>query len=408
MQVLILDDKKVDLETMVDAAEALGLDVRSTQDPGTFREAAGAGEHDLQIVDHKLDLPVDVPGAGDGPGIVALSAAMASNVPTVMLTNFTPDCEAHLAKYDPRLITTVVPKPALRTVAEWRAQLEPAIEEVTSRPAPDRGELLGVSLAENPTPFFDLQPNALKALDEDSRDDLESAAGLGLHSAMQPIWAACDDDWLLLQRSEDTVLVVDRGHDNRLVSDEAMAASEADRGSVALLIGRPTMLEETASLIDCAPGMHNDWRRYPYVRLIVGSDEREFHLDTGSNTSFMSLDYLKARLGLRPRRTKVSIVEVPDGRAASQFEIPVDVDMHVSGASGGNIQVSLQVRAVRKWSRGSMLNPPCAGQLCPDSEHGQCGRRLGLMGRDLLYAFEHGLWQFDPSTGRFHAESPPH
>jgi hypothetical protein len=112
MNALVFDDStKLDLPLMTGAAESLGLHVKSTASLPQFLELSEAGDYDINIVDFKSN---QVPPGGclrDGTDVVALSAAQTRNVPSVLFTNFRPDCESRLAQHDPRLLATVVSKP---------------------------------------------------------------------------------------------------------------------------------------------------------------------------------------------------------------------------------------------------------------------------------------------------------
>src|SRR5205823_884407 len=132
----------------------------------------------------------------------------------------------------------------------------------------------------------------LHALTEEERDALEVQATLELHDKLIDIWDATDADWVKLQRFRDTVLVADRGLDADLPSIEDVWDSEVELDSGALIVGRPVVIEEMASPgpVVCTPRGHKDWRRYAYVRLIIGRYDREFHLDTGSPQSYISRD----------------------------------------------------------------------------------------------------------------------
>jgi hypothetical protein len=404
MQVLILDDaENTDLVAMTEAASALGYEVDCTADPGGFRDAARTRRHQFQIVDYAIPSAQETIGLRDGPDIVALNAAEFINLPTVFLTNYPPDCEGRLAECDPRIVATVVEKPASTAPEAWCRALDGAINVLSSRPEYDHTELLGVPLAALESEFFRRTPAELQALGEETRDELETQVSLELHNHLLPMWEACLEDWVMLQRVDDSILVVDRGSDDTLPSIDAVRALEAERDSVALVMGRPTVLEEGPALVHCTPPQ-KDWRRYPFVQLIVGADQRGFHLDTGNPESFISHEFLKRCVTvptLSPKRTIVSDLR---GNIDSQAQIPVDVDLHVSG-SRGNVALSLRLQAVKNWRAARLLNPSCSGQRCPQSSEGQCGRRLGLMGRDMLYAFDRGVWQFDPRTGQFFAVS---
>jgi hypothetical protein len=404
MQVLIFDDAEhTDLVAMAQAANALGYEVDCTADPGGFRDAARTRRHRLQIVDYAIPKAPDTIGLRDGPDLVALNAAEFINLPTVFLTNYPPDCEGRLAECDPRLVATVVEKPASTDPEAWCQTLDRAINVLSSCPEYDHTQLLGVPLAALESEFFKLSPAELQAFDEEARDELETQVSIELHNHLQSVWEACAEDWVMLQRVDESILVVDRGDDDKLPSIDAVRALEAERDSVALIMGRPTVLEEGPALVHCTPPQ-KDWRRYPFVRLIVGNGQRDFHLDTGNPESYISHEFLKRFVTVPTLTHKRTIVTDLNGNQDAQAQIPVDVELHVSG-SRGNVALSLRLQAVKNWRAARLLNPSCSGQRCPQSSEGQCGRRLGLMGRDMLYAFDHGVWQFDPRTGQFYAVS---
>ncbi|MGH9640859.1 MAG: hypothetical protein ACRD3Q_00390, partial [Terriglobales bacterium] len=153
----------------------------------------------------------------------------------------------------------------------------------------------------------------------------------------------------------------------------------------------------------CTPDLKShDWRRYPFVRLVFPGGERDFHLDTGSSTSYISREFLAANTEMPRLRPKRHVVSDLSGRELTVSQLPVNLGLHVSGPDG-NVELSVMVQAVKDWRRATLLNPPCEGQRCPGSLERQCGRRLGLIGRDMLYRHSQGGWQFDTESGQFYA-----
>lgn len=406
MKVLILDDaEETDLAIAEKATTDLGYAVDGTPDPARFRVIAREERVDLQIVDHSLSNAEERVGLRDGPEVVAVTAAEAGLVPTIFLTNWGADCARRMAELDPRLVYIIVEKPTSLDFEDWKDKIRHAIHELESQPAPRAPEPLGILVADMDSEFFRVSAQVLHTLTEDDRDSLEARANLELHDRVLPVWAATDADWLMLQRIGDTVLVTDRGSDDALPTVDAVFDAEEDRGWGALIMGRPTIVEETLSvgLVDCSPpNAHRDWRRYTYVRLSVGDHQREFHLDTGSPASFISRELLDEASFATPRlKAKSSQVRDLGGRKEVLFQLPIDVLLHVDGPEG-NVALSARLQAVKNWKAVTMLNPRCSGQRCPASQNGQCGRRLGLMGRDLLYHLPNGVWQFQPRSGQFY------
>ena len=175
MQVLILDDdEQTDLVAMTQAASALGYEVDCTADPGHFREAARTRRHQFQIVDYDIPSAQDTVGLRDGPDLVALNAAEFINLPTVFLTNYAPDCVSRLGECDPRLVATVVEKPASTAPQAWCQTLDRAINVLSSHPDYDHAQLLGVPLVALQSEFFRLSRADLQALGEEARDEVET------------------------------------------------------------------------------------------------------------------------------------------------------------------------------------------------------------------------------------------
>jgi CheY-like chemotaxis protein len=399
MNVLVLDDAETDLDAMACAANALGHQVDSTTRPEEFRDMARDRSRDIQVVDCRL------PG-WSGPELVAITGAESRHVPTVFLTNYAPDCERDLADFDPRLISTTVAKPPGPSGEDWQELLGEAIDELASRPSFEDPEPIGVSTSELRSDFFSLPPGEVDSLSEDVRDELEGRVTADLHRPMLSAWDACADDWLMLQRVDDTVMITDRGGDDELPTIDAVHETELDRSSPALIMGRPAVLEETTGgLVDCSPESKNhDWRGYPFVRLIFPDSECDFHLDTGNPISYISREFLAENAELPRVRPKSTIISNLFGREDTVSQLPVDLGLHVSGPDG-NVELSVRLQAVKNWHRATMLNPGCSGQRCPGSLHGQCGRRFGLIGRDVLYRHSGGVWHFDPDKGQFYALS---
>lgn len=406
MNALVFDDStKVDLPLMTGAAESLGLHVKSTASLKQFLKLSEADDYDVNIVDFKSSRVKPGGRLRDGTDVVALSAAQSRNIPSVLFTNFRPDCERRLEQHDPRLLTTVVSKPKSGRTDDWAVELEKAIRNLKPIPPRDPDALLSVPLDDLATPFFHRSPRVLRALKEVEREELELQVGLELHPYMLPVWRACSSDWLMLQRHNNVVLVVERGSNDSPPSLDAVAISEDRRHSAALVLGRPSVVEEGPAMIECSPDHPKDWRKYPYVSLIVNSgEEREFHLDTGTPTSYISYEFLEKQVSIPAVKPHVAILGDIGGRKDSQHQVPVNVELHVV-SSDGNAPMAIKMHAVKGWARRTILNSPCKGLLCPDSRKPQCGRRHGLMGRDVLYGFADGCWLFDPNTGRFSTQN---
>ncbi|MGH3427016.1 MAG: hypothetical protein ACRDQZ_05535, partial [Mycobacteriales bacterium] len=211
MDLLILDDAEADLATMVKAADTLGHDVDSVTTSGEFREAARSHPHDVQVVDY--DLPDCT-----GPELVAVTGAKARNVPTIFLTNYKPDCEQDLADLDPRLIATTVAKPPGMSPPAWKRRLSDALDDLMSKPNFDQPEPIGVPTDDLRSDFFSIVPGQLDSLADQQRDPLEDEICTELHPHLLTAWEACDDDWLMMQCVDDTVLITERGIDDELPS----------------------------------------------------------------------------------------------------------------------------------------------------------------------------------------------
>ncbi|HTB70250.1 MAG TPA: hypothetical protein VK707_04660 [Solirubrobacteraceae bacterium] len=405
MHLLILDDAKTtDLTAMARAARALGHEVSCAVDPDQFLHVAREHRDEIEgyIVDYSVPGSRAIPGLKDGPDVVALDAAESFAIPTMFLTNYPPDCDRRLGDCDPRLITTVVEKPTSGSREAWAETIRDGIDNLRALGERQRSESLGVEVSKLESEFFRMAPRDLDALDDVSREELEARTAHEIHESLGSLWHACDDDWLMLQAADGVTFVTSRGFDDALPTIDDVRAIEAERESPALVIGRPSLIEETPGLVDCSPSKYKDWRKYPFVKLIVGSEEREFHLDTGSATSYISREFLQAHVPMPEVKAKSTTLADLGGRAETISEVPIDVSLHVAGPSG-NIALSLRLQAIRNWQGVMLLNPPCHRGQCPNSIKPQCGRRLGLIGRDTLYSLESGIWQLDPATGQFYA-----
>jgi CheY-like chemotaxis protein len=409
MHVLILDDaEQTDLGFMKKAALELGFHVEATSDPDQFRRAAHENRPDFQVVDVKLPALRQRPGFSNGPELVAVTAAEGPHIPTVFLTNYKGDCDQFVAALDPRLIATTVEKPVSASPTDWQDRLRDGITTIKAKPGFDEPQRLDMPVAELLSNFFRLSPDELAELDEDQRDQLESQVSTELHAFLRSAWNACDADWLILQQIEEAVLITNRGGDSEFPNSNMIAELETKRESPVLIAGRPRVIEELAPVgpVECPPGRDGrDWRRYPFVRLIVGSGSRDFHLDTGSPDSYISREFLDSVVSFPSGRSKRTVVTDLGGREEVLSQLPVSVELHVSGPHG-NTALSVLLQVVKNWTNTRILNPKCKGGLCPDSLDGQCGRRLGLIGRDLLYSADDVVWHFNPSNSQFYAVPP--
>lgn len=409
MFVRVLDDaKRTDLKHASEALRALGHEVESLDSPQDFRVASRRAP-DLQVVDHKIKKLERTKGPRNGTELVAVSAAERGAVETVLLTNFEPDCKKRVASLDPRLPATVVQKPPTGgAIDEWIMTLAPAIEEIKGRKVNHRGERLGINASEVQQRLFHSSLKEVRSLGLRERDRAESDALLELHPKMSGIWRSCESDWVLLCRVEGEIIVLDRGVDETLLSDDDVIDREEDYDSPCMVVGRPTLVEEgnTLAPIICTPSGGKDWKRYPFVRIRVGDQDRDYHLDTGSGESFISRELLQEqKIELPKKVSKRTVVTDLGGYESVEKKLPVRVPIHIRGPVDSP-RLEFDVQAVSNWADARLLNPPCDGQKCPDSEGVQCGRRHGLMGRDLLYAFSDGVWTFDPASSWTYPRPP--
>ena len=399
--VILDDDRDAALKLAQRATVDLGHIVDVTADPAEFRELVLSERYDLQIVDHRLPNAEASVGLRDGPSIVAVTAAQGAHVPTVFLTQWATDCADRVNEFDPRLVCIVIEKPTVTDIDTWTAQIHLAIDRVGAHVPDHLPETLGVPLSDTDSDFFKLSVRCLHALDEEDRDDLEAEVSQELYDRLDPVWSACDADWLKLQRFGDAIMVIDRGSDSELPTEEEVLEGEEDYGSGSLIVGRPMVVEEVGSI--CTPAASGkDWRRYPFVEVTINKRAQQFHVDTGSFYSFIGRDFLRDS-GVPEPRTRWMARSVRDssGRGDTQFHKPVTIPMLVDGPVG-HVELAVHIYIVKHWrSMGNVLNHPCVHQRCPGSVDGQCGRRLGLMGRGLLYHLEHGVWHFKPDSGEF-------
>jgi CheY-like chemotaxis protein len=403
VEALILDNKSANLRQMCSAAEELGHTVSATGDPREFLDLARRRQPDLQIVDFKLDGIEQQVGIRDGLELVAVSAAESVHVPTIFFTNFSADAEGRLGEFDPRLVATMIQKPVGDAQGDWREKLAKAIHHLAAAPSFNHPEPIGLSPPEMRSRFFFCPVSELHCLSEDARDELEIEVTEELLPYLESAWPACEDDWLMVSRVDDAILVVDRGADRDLPTVEEVRDMEAERDAGILTVGRPTFLEEAGGgPVSCTPKEPRNWRRYPYVSLILGGQtEREFHLDTGAPRSYISREFVLEATDVilkNPSPGRISNF----GESVVRQKQSVKLPLHIAGPHG-NFSLSLSMEAIKNWHEFEMLNPWCSGERCPRSNQGQCGRRLGLIGRDLLYELQSGVWQFDPATGQFFA-----
>jgi hypothetical protein len=357
---------------------------------------------DAQLVDFRLDHANASTGERDGSEIVAVSAAEVAPIPTVFLTNFGSDCDKRLRECDPRIPAEIVEKPTLNSPSAWVDVLRPALGPLTGLPPSERTEPLGVAVDQLNSNFFRLTPPSRRALEGQASEIMEIEATLETAAPLSSAWESCDADWMILQRIDDVILVTDRGRDSDLPNKALVYQSELELESPALIVGRPSTVEEITedTVIDCSPGHPRDWRRYPVVRLLIGSEERDFHLDTGSAQSYISGKLLSdtTHVDIDSMDAKKTLKYDVNGQAHVLAELPITVPLHVTGPNGhAHLTASFQV--IKDWQTAH-INPVCLAGKCPGSRDGQCSRRLGLIGRDLLYELD-GIWEFDPASGRF-------
>lgn len=409
MHVLILDDaEQTDLSFMKKAAVDLGFEVDATSDPEEYRKAVQVRKPDIQVVDVKLPALRRRQEFSNGPELVAVAAAEGQHIPTVFLTNYKGDCDQFVAALDPRLIATTVEKPVSASPTDWQDRLREGISTVQAKPDFAEPQQLTMPAAELLSDFFSYLPEDLGRLGDEVRDQLERQVTVELGAFLRSAWNACDADWMILQQVEGCVLITNRGADREYPSATTIADLEARRHSPVLIVGRPRVVEELAPVepMECTPARDGrDWRRYPFVRIIVGSGVRDFHLDTGSPDSYISREFLDSVVSLPSGKPKRTIVSDLGGREEVLAQLPVSLDMHVSGPHG-NTALSVLLQVVNDWTRTRLFNPQCSGGRCPDSAEGQCGRRLGLIGRDLLYAADDVVWHFNPANSQFYAVPP--
>jgi hypothetical protein len=138
----------------------------------------------------------------------------------------------------------------------------------------------------------------------------------------------------------------------------------------------------------------------------MNGSERDFHLDTGSPRSYISKEYLDScNVQLPDRAPMNATIRNLSGRRRTQQMVPLTIAVTVRG-NFYSAPIQLDAHAVSAWGTNEMLNPPCEDGRCPDSSGTQCGRRLGLVGRNALYALNDGQWLLERTTGRLQPYRP--
>jgi len=411
MRISLLDDVAApDLRLLSDAVQSLGVKVDPTTDPDHLRQSATEGKADSLIVDYRL--PTLNGPVFNGAELVALAAAESRLLPTVLLTNHRGECDSTLARLDPRLQhrVQVVLKPTSHHTKDWIEALRAPVSELRDMSGEPLPEPLGVPVASLTAKLFHLSAAEVHELSEDDRDDLDLEAASELAGWLGSVWEECDSDWVMVSRIDDSLLVLGRGADSGLLTSFQLSNREAELDAPCLVIGRPAFLEEGFSAAEqtipppnCTPGRGKDWRRYPFARVRFSTLEREFHVDTGSSQSYLSFEFLLED-GEHTPSTTFKAMSVADLHSNNDIvkAAPLAITISVIGPFS-NAVLRVTVQAIKRWSSArNALNAPCTTQLCPGSRGGQCGRRYGVFGRDILYALYQGRWTFDPAEGRFY------
>lgn len=389
-------DQGVPIE-IVKALETLGHSVSPFKDGYSLLDAMRSGfAPDVIIADWELHSDEDSTHVGLNSALDVARDALREFgiVPIVVVTRFRGRVRLH-GNLDPRCPTALLDKPASTSaVQRWvEGSLASELHRLVGQPSELHHQQASISALDPDLDFFDADPAALSSSGEEaSTRSLRKRAFLATEQWTTQIFEGTRARWLAIARSEDDLVIARWGLDE----DPTMTLGEVRRlesltEHPVLVVSRPPRLEEidTESWVECSYGeVSNDL--YPSIGIELDDGDHGFHFDTGAVRSFIDYELLRGRRGVGGYSDLVWTVSRMSIRGRSQAyeyaDCPTPEFTCPNGDGGENIVIPFQM--VTDWS-DAPVSLVCRQGACERSvQVGDaqflCGRRRGLIGRDIL------------------------
>lgn len=354
---------------------------------------------DLAIIDFRLESAVAAGGRVDRRGGIEAAQEMAASVgsiPVLFLSEYTGYSPAN--RLDPAVPYDVLLKP--HTIGQAWEGFDQFVDELES--ALDGAQPVGVRPSSPPrsSRFFALSPEDYGRLALDEQLALRREAITECWDELAEIFARTDAEWLVTL-GESLILVRWGDLDDEYPDAAELEIVQATWGTVPLLVSRPVevgVIGETGGCewLACSYTADRSLRqvdRIPGIQLSLAGQLTSFHLDTGSVVSFIDYDYfvekaVVAKLGNSLSWWPMQLSIGPGGRPnLVDYSLPKLNDVEAAALDGYE-SIHFRPRAVRGWLNTALARL-CPGGKCDRSVEvpGKgywCGRRRGLIGRDLL------------------------
>ncbi len=294
---------------------------------------------------------------------------------------------------DPRVPVAVLDKPTRsKGVGPWVTKnLMPTILELTRNGVEIGSVGLTLPVKGDGLKLFELSTDeALRASDTQIRS-LRRDAYLAVEPWVNGIFEASSAQWIAIACSEHTLLVARWGDEMSTLSQAEVHQLELGSGHPVMVVGRPPQMEEisTGHWNECQFGdLTNDL--YPSISIEINGVERGFHFDTGSSQSFVAFDLVEgdqsvgsyrslpweySRMNARGRSAPFEYARSP----LTMFRVP---------QGDGSVELIIPFHLVLDWRETPISleceKGECVGSIPLVGGAFVCGKRSGLIGRDIL------------------------
>jgi FixJ family two-component response regulator len=394
-----LDDHVRELgwaDALVEYCHQRGIELRKVDTIEAFEKSVSEDSPSVALVDFRL--------VGGASGVdVVRRVAPRLRCPVIFLTGWAGDDPAAEKHVDPSLAVQTIDKPHVNTE---HALLEDWLHE-TLKPAwaTAEGELSRTEHRLTP----DISLPALEILRTPASEiagkplnvqlSLAKSAVEGLRGYLQPLFSD-GVDWVVIAGEECNILQWGTAHDPPPPAHE-LEKIEGEVDRVPLVVHRPIEVN-LINLGDDSPG----WAscrgplateasvddRFPSFEIELDGRLFSLDFDTGSEATFFSYEDFAGETKVPRSQSRhdwnYRDVRIGLSNATAMSFMDFQSSVLCPGVEG-SISLQLKALVIHDW-RSTRLALKCAGGGCPLSKPDEvsggfwCGRRVGLIGRDLV------------------------
>lgn len=391
-------------QALVKAMALLEWKVAPFKNIVSLQEAMRSGEVApmLLLIDWELETAEDWDGSPHGRSTTNELRDLLREfglIPVVIVTRF-PQRVVNAEELDPRLPFSVLVKPTLVARAdEWlathRSQLESLAASCAGLKDLSAVAIPYVSVSED---LFGPPVTEVRVLPSEQLMSLRLAAYLNLEEWIAEVFRECQAGWVAIVRNGGLLQVGAWGAPfSRTPDAQWVRGLEGETGHSVLVVSRPPRIDEVG--LGSSDGPHEDgcWNEcafgdldtdvYPSMQVEVAGRAVDLHFDTGSVSSFLDFR-ISGHQGREDEVlwvfSRMSVRGITGPYSYCQAE-----DDEYSILEGNGIsKLRIPFQLVAAWDTVP-LALDCRLGRCPDSvEIGlgkyQCGKRSGLIGRDVL------------------------